>query len=313
MLSFFYARPASVLLLDEPDAHQHVILQQQIYEKLRSVAARRACQLIVATHSPVILDSTAPSRVVSFLGKPHRLVKDNERDEVREAMGRLTTLDLLLAEQGRTVLYCEGDSDFNILQALAKVLDHRAKAFFAHPFFHRNGGRNPREAKAHLFALRAIRLGIPGLLLLDGDNRKLGDQELIAEGLKIVRWRRYEIENYLLVPDAIRRMFEPTLFDPNAAERAIDYLRTQMPGSFFANPLSDETEAAVEVPASKKLLPQMFAAAGRKLEKGEFYLIAERMAPAEVHPDVVHVLDQIANLVPPVPAEVDGSPTEGAI
>jgi hypothetical protein len=251
----------------------------------------------------VILDATAPSRVVSFLGKPHRLVQENERDQVREAMGRLTTLDLLLAEQGRTVLYCEGGSDFNILQAWAKVLNHPSQDFFSRPFFHRNRGRNPREAKAHLFALRAIRLGIRGLLLLDGDNRKLSDQELSAEGLKIVRWKRYEIENYLLAPDAIRRMFEPTLFEQNAAERAIEYLRTQMPASFFVNPLSDETEAAVEVPASKKLLPQMFAAAGRKLEKSEFYLVAEQMKPDEIHPDVLRVLDEIASLVPPAPAE----------
>jgi energy-coupling factor transporter ATP-binding protein EcfA2 len=31
LLGFFYARPASVLLLDEPDAHLHVILQRQVH------------------------------------------------------------------------------------------------------------------------------------------------------------------------------------------------------------------------------------------------------------------------------------------
>jgi predicted ATPase len=302
LLSFFYSRPASVLLLDEPDAHQHVVLQRQIYEKLRSAAARQACQLVLATHSPVILDATAPARVVSFLGNPHRLVHEHERDQVREAMGRLTTLDLLLAEQGRDVLYCEGESDFNILQAWAKVLGHPAKAFFARPFFHRNGGRSPREAKGHLFALRAIRPVICGLLLLDGDNREVPDREVGGDGLKIARWKRYEIENYLLVPEAIRRMFIPTLFEQNAADRAIEYLRTQMPESFFENPLSDQTAAAVEVPASKKLLPQMFLAAGRKLEKGEFYLIAEQMTADEIHPDVIKVLDEIARLVRAAPA-----------
>lgn len=117
LLSYFYARPASVLLLDEPDAHLHVILQRQIYDRLRSVASKRERQLIVATHSEVILDGTSPARVVSFLGKPHKLVRDDQRDQVREAMKRLTTLDLLLAEQRRQVLYCEGESDFKILEA----------------------------------------------------------------------------------------------------------------------------------------------------------------------------------------------------
>ena len=48
-------------------------------------------------------------------------------------MSRLTTLDLLLAEQGRAVLYCEGESDFNILRAWSEVLKHPAKRFFAAP------------------------------------------------------------------------------------------------------------------------------------------------------------------------------------
>lgn len=301
LLSYFYARPASVLLLDEPDAHLHVILQRQIYDRLRSVAARRSCQLIVATHSEVLLESTPPTRVVSFLGKPHRLVRDDQRDQVREAMGRLTTLDLLRAEQGRAVLYCEGQSDFDILRAWAGVLDHPSKRFFAEPFFHPNGGRNPREAKVHLFALRAIHPRIRGLLLIDGDNRDIADHDISTEGLTIVRWKRYEIENYLMIPDAIGRLLMPDaqdLFGQTASLRATEYLKTQLPESFFRDPLSDATQAAVEVPASKKVLPQMFEAAGRPMEKSDFFLIAEKMEPHEIHPDVRRVLDKIAELIP---------------
>jgi hypothetical protein len=304
LLSLFYARPASVLLLDEPDAHLHVIPQRQIYDRLRSVAARKSCQLIVATHSEVLLESTPPTRVVSFLGPPHRLMRENQRDQLREAMARLTTMDLLLAEQGRAVLYCEGQSDFDILRAWAEVLDHPARAFFAEPFFHSNGGRSPREAKAHLFALRAIHPNMRGLLLVDGDNREIEDREIATDGLAIVRWRRYEIENYLLVPAAIQRLLTPeeeALFAPLTADRAIEYLRTQLPGSFFDDPLSDATQAAVEVPASKKLLPQMFQAAGRPMEKSDFFMLAEKMRPDEIHPDVRTVLDKIAALIPENP------------
>jgi hypothetical protein len=78
----------------------------------------------------------------------------------------------------------------------------------------------------------------------------------------------------------------------------VEYLRTQFAPSFFSNPLSDESQAAVEIPASKKLLPQMFDKAKRPMEKADFYLIAEAMKPEEIHPDVIAVLDKIANLVP---------------
>ena len=299
LLSFFYARPATVFLLDEPDAHLHVILQRQIYDRLRMVAAKRECQLIIATHSEVILDTTPPSRVISFLGKPHPLIRQDQRDQVREAMSRLTTLDLLLAEQGRAILYCEGDSDFDILKAWAEVLDHPSKKFFSGPFFHVNEGRYPQEAKGHLFALHAIHPEIRGLLLLDGDNRNLPDHEITADGLTIIRWHRYEIENYLVVPDAIKRMLSPDrdLFTANEANKAIDFLKSQLPPPFFTNPLEDNA-AIVNVPASKQLLPQMFESAGRPLEKSDFFLIAQSMKSEEIHPEVIGVLDAIAKLLP---------------
>lgn len=303
LLAYFYARPSSVLLLDEPDAHLHVILQQQIYERLRSVANHRSCQLIIATHSEVILQATPPSRIISFLSKPHRLVEKKQRDQVREAMSRLTSLDLLLAEQGRAVLYCEGQSDFEILRCWAEILDHPSKGFFCDPFFHPNGGRDPREAKGHLFALRAIQEGVRGLLLLDGDNREIPEHDLSADGLDIMRWKRYEIENYLLVPTAIQRFLGPPegqqdLFSTVSSTAAIEYLETQLPRSFFNDPLSDETQAVIEIPASKKLLPQIFDRASRPLEKCDFYLLAEVMKPEEIHNDVKTVLDKISELLP---------------
>jgi predicted ATPase len=298
LLSYFHARPASVLLLDEPDAHLHVILQRQVYDRLREVALRRRCQLVVATHSEVILDGTPPARVISFLGAPHRLVRDDQRDQVREAMKRLTTLDLLLAEQGKAVLYCEGESDLKVLTALAKVASHPAREFLAEPFFHGNEGRNPREAREHLFALRAIRPDLRGLLVLDGDNRGLDDHELRGEGLTILRWKRYEIENYLLIPEAIRRFLTTDgddLFSVTSANAAMEYLRGQLPPQTFADPLVDNA-TVLAVRASKDVLPQLFEAAGRPMEKPDFFLIAEAMRKEEIHQDVLRVLDAVASL-----------------
>ena len=68
------AHPAgSGLLLDEPDAHLHVILQDAIYGELRSVAAKRGSQLIIATHSEVIIDSVEPRELCMLLDQPRML------------------------------------------------------------------------------------------------------------------------------------------------------------------------------------------------------------------------------------------------
>jgi N-acetyl-anhydromuramyl-L-alanine amidase AmpD len=63
LLAFFYARPGAVLLLDEPDAHL-----RDVYALVRRVASDRGAQLVISTHSEVILDETDPSRIAPLGG-----------------------------------------------------------------------------------------------------------------------------------------------------------------------------------------------------------------------------------------------------
>ncbi len=87
LFAFLYARPAAVILLDEPDAHQHVIWQRQVYDLIRRVARQRGGQVVVATHSEVLLEATEPERVLAFIGDAQRaLTSKSERDQLREAL-----------------------------------------------------------------------------------------------------------------------------------------------------------------------------------------------------------------------------------
>jgi len=302
LLGFFYARPASVLLLDEPDAHQHVILQKQVFDRLKLVARRRRCQLVIATHSEVLLQNSSVERIISFYRSPHPLEIDTERDQVREALKRLSAMDLLLAEEANGVLYTEGETDLDIMREWARVLGHPALSFLERPLWHNNAGRSPQEARAHHFALRAIRSRVKGILLLDGDNRSLPDHELAADGLKIVRWERYEIENYLIVPDALKRFVSQTgdgLFKEaasKAAARAEEYLGAELPPAVLRDPLGRH-DYLNSVAASKTILPGFFKAAETDLLKSDYYQIASMMKPEEIHEEVRRKLDEIAALV----------------
>jgi len=266
LLSFFHARPASVLLLDEPDAHLHVILQKQIYDRLRRIAAERACQLIIATHSEVLIDDTDPEMILSFFRQPHRLMESGQRDQVTQALRRLTAMDILRVEASPGILYVEGESDFNLLAAWARVLKHPLHKWFAnHPFWHANQGRHPQEARGHFFALRAIRPQMRGVLLLDGDNRRLPEHEVRADGLEVLRWERYESEGYLVHPTALLRFIQSQalpLFCP-VAER---YLRDELPPAIYRDPLQT-TDYLRATPASKTLLPKLFEAAQLEIGK----------------------------------------------
>lgn len=115
LLAFFYAREGTLLLLDEPDAHLHVILQMEVYDVVRQVASDRGSQLLIATHSEVLLDASSPEQVISFANAPpRRLSRQVDRDRLRESLKRLTTTDLLLAAQIGAVLYVEDRSDEQI-------------------------------------------------------------------------------------------------------------------------------------------------------------------------------------------------------
>ncbi len=295
LLAFFYARPSTVLLIDEPDAHMHMILQKQIYDHLRTIASKRNCQLIVATHSEVVIDNTDPSKIISFYGeKPHQLVHDTERSGVREALKRLNSKDISLAEQG-TILYVEGDSDFSILRTWAKKLNHRLVEWFATPYCHPIKGRgNIKNAKDHFFALRAVNSRVRGVLLLDSDNKNVPEHELRAKHLNVLYWRRYEIENYLIDRDVLERFMNEKKVGPLFVSSALSMLEQILPPAVINNP-AGEHDYMQTTKASEHILDKVFSSAMMDIGKMEYYQIAESMLIEEIHPEVTEKLDAIAD------------------
>lgn len=90
ILAFLYARPAAVVLMDEPDAHLHVVLQKSLNDRLRSLIRQKNGQLIVATHSEVFINAAAPESILSFYGTPHRLAAESDHDRIGEAFAHET-------------------------------------------------------------------------------------------------------------------------------------------------------------------------------------------------------------------------------
>lgn len=293
LLAFFYARPASVLLIDEPDAHMHMILQKRIYNHLRTIASERGCQIIVATHSEVVIDNTDAGKIVSFYGKPHLLKHDTQRDEVREALKRLESKDIILAEQGK-ILYVEGESDFSILRAWAKVLKHPLMGWLlTNPYCHPIRGSNPKEAREHFFALRATKSPMTGVLLLDGDNKDVQARDLKTDGLKLLRWKRYEIENYLIHP-VVLEYFAQQKVGRLLSKSVVKELKQILPPEVIDEPTANH-DYMRRTPASKDILPRIFDVGHLDVSKMEYYQIAEIMRPEEIHKDVRAMLDAIAD------------------
>ena len=191
LLAYIAARPGSVLLLDEPDAHLEILRQRQIYQVLSKLAKAQDSQIIAASHSEVILNEAAARDVViAFLGDPHRV--DDRVSQLLKSLRSIGFEQYYQAEQRGWVLYLEGSTDLAILQAFAEKLDHPAQDILERPFVHYIGDQ-PQKAREHFYGLREAKPNFVGFCLFDRMDYGLQDRPELREYM----WTRREIENYL--------------------------------------------------------------------------------------------------------------------
>ena len=303
LLAFLNTRQGTVLLLDEPDAHLHVILQDAIYHELRTVASRQRSQLVVATHSEVVINAVEPRELCVTLHEPRMVADDTDRSRLISSLRVLSNADVIQALGVRGVLYVEDYTDINILRAWAATLEHRAEGLLATELmwkplvFQTQEGRPGIRARDHYHALQLVRKGLPGLELRDGDARPVvPDTDLTGSGLQRLRWRRYEIESYLVHPDALARFVEAVVETDSAAahvEGMLAYWRNAFPPAVVKDPIADHAYL-VEAKARTMLVAPLLEAAGlHGMPYTRYHEIAERMRPEEIHPEIVEKLDAI--------------------
>lgn len=274
---------ASVILVDEPDAHLHLLLQQTAYRRLRSFAEQTSSQLVVATHSEVIIEGA--KRDLRLLWRGFRELPGDKR--VGNIL-RLKNQVLMSAETEPGILYTEDESDVDDLRAWAKVLRHPLFRFLEKPFSDATAPGEGRDYAGRSFAaLRRMVPKVKGVELRDGDSGTRGRRE----GLLRLQWSQSEIENYMLHPAALERFVRQEQGHA-VAERIRQYMRRTLPPVLFEDP-SSATEMVVTAKGSE-VLSRILQEAGLQIKKTEYWQIAAQMRPDEVHPEVREKLDAIA-------------------
>ena len=308
LLTFLHTRPGSILLLDEPDAHLHVILQDAIYGELRSVAAQQNSQLIISTHSEVIINSVEPRELCMLLNQPKLLDSVVDRKRLAASLGVLSNTDILLAQDAPGILYVEGYTDINILVEWAKILNHPVYETLTTRLFWKPTVWEPRpdasgiKAEKHYDALKLIRADLPGLILLDGDDDpRVPATDVTGTGLQRLRWSRYEIESYLVHPKALERFIEKKVgagaLSAEARKDMLGYLEETFTPAFLQDPLKPNRLVDAYLRQHKartEVVPPILDAAGLQgFPYTRFNEIAAVMLPEEVHPEVKEKLDAI--------------------
>lgn len=217
IFAYLYSHKGSVLLVDEPDAHLEILRQKQVYVLLRDIASENDSQVVMVTHSEVILDEALDNNLTLLLdGRADDLARKND---IRNSLKHFGAEHYVKARERGYVLYVEGGTDVDMLRALAERLNHPAVHLWderINSFYVQNNypdqdldaelerveggfGVTPQQ---HFNGLRNLLPQLKGLAILDNDGR---DRQGNPDGpLRISYWKRYEAENYFITPDVLR-------------------------------------------------------------------------------------------------------------
>ncbi|MGQ9371714.1 AAA family ATPase [Azospirillum sp. ST 5-10] len=243
VFAYLYSHKRSVLMVDEPDAHLEILRQKQVYILLRDIANENQSQVIIVTHSEVILDEALDTNLTLLLeGQTDNLAR---KIDIKSSLKHFGTAHYIKARERRYVLYIEGGTDVDMLSALARHLRHPAADLWderINSFYVQNNyplqdqeaelerveggfGITPKE---HFFGLRSLVPNLKGLAILDNDGK--GRQDRDEGALKIRYWRRYEAENYFITPSVLR-----------------EFALAQYPiGELFRTPAANATDKILE-------------------------------------------------------------------
>lgn len=304
LLSYMYANPGAVILLDEPDAHLEILRQRHIYRLLTDVASERGNQIIAASHSEVLLNEAADKDlVVAFVGKPHRI--GDGKSQVRKALAEIGFDQYYQAEQTGWVLYLEGSTDLAVLQAFAKRLGKDdAVGALERPFVHYVGNQ-PTKAAQHYHGLREALPALEGIALFDRREGEVPD----SRPLENLVWRKREIESYLCTEasleayacaSATSETQSTPLFTVAETERRLAAMRAAIVEiSEAMQKLGKGSPWDADVKVSDEFLTPLFETYFAKLDlpnlmaKKNFYELADYVPDDEIDPEIGEKLDAI--------------------
>jgi predicted ATPase len=310
LLAFMYGwKRTTTILFDEPDAHLHVNLQRQILDYLKK---NTHFQFLIATHSEVFIEKVEIDSIISLLsGKPLRVPSSRE---IIAALDDVDNIDVVRTQDKdhQFILYLEGEDDNRILSAWATTLNKGDVYQRFYPYFMRGSTKKAMmdKANSHYVALKKFVPYLKQAILVDYDNDAVAlnppsDQAVCNE------WKRKNIDNYLLVPDAWKRAVE-NKGDNNITglfrkpyDDVVDSFFTKqglvlMGGSSWKN----TTMPAFKYVDGKKILfkdeDSLFQQI-KGVNNAQLIInrssVAEAMTKDEIHEDIVQFFDNLTTIV----------------
>ncbi|WP_407459902.1 ATP-binding protein [Xanthomonas campestris pv. raphani] len=280
-----------VILLDEPDAHLHPSLQNQLIEKLEDIAKSKSKQVLLATHSTEILKWVDHGSILAFSGQSAKyLINSEQRVSLFLGLGSEYAPKLDPLRRDKRLLIIENMSDERLLKMWAGVLGLQwPKNLVAWPWT-----GSSKERKQLFNQLAGDIPGLQAYSLRDRDDQALETIDKLTlrdksisyaePSLRLRVWRRRHIENYLLWPSAIARAVGLPLseIEPLFAAQAL-----VVPDDFTSR---DVAVAMIDARGKELIQSDLL---GLKKHGVRPEGLASQMTAAEVPTDVKTVIEEI--------------------
>lgn len=221
-----------VLLLDEPDAHLHSSLQSLLMEKLENICEENSKQILMVSHSSELIKAIDYQKVLHVENSKAEYLKNNEEKVlVLEGLGSkyFPLLDSMI--EHKKVLLVENASDTRTLKALCEKQGKE----WPRNLVEWVTNKKHKERKTLIIELNqkiaqetGSHITAYSLRDLDDNNYNTTNARLHDNGQnvqmddsgsnKIMMYRtlrRREIENYLIIPEAISRYITGNCRNPD--------------------------------------------------------------------------------------------------
>lgn len=215
---WFLARSSQfeTVILDEPDVYMHADLQRRLIRFLRG----RYPQVIVATHSIEIISEVDPENILVVDRDKRQAQFTTDIPQVQDVVdqiGGVENLQLARLWGSKRCLFVEGDDLGLLKQFQNKVFPRSTEPIDALPNLPVGGWGGWGYAIGSAMLLKgSMGHDIRSYCIFDSDFHtpnqiETREQEAREKGLCLHIWKKKEIENYLLVPQAIFRLVSPRM------------------------------------------------------------------------------------------------------
>jgi len=180
--SIITAEPGSIVLIEEPETHQHPTFVKRMARVIESLSKELNLQIILTTHSPIFVSAIRSKENIVTVHKEYvntSLGKVPASQITKAGEGIFKHLDIMVSELGvptsvpffaDVAILVEGGSDKIILEHMIEILSEKNKLHYL-PILHYEVipfAQMPGSIKAWIKML--MKYGIKTFVIVDGDE-----------------------------------------------------------------------------------------------------------------------------------------------